>query len=147
MGGGGLGIQSRIQLWLGRNVSAARHLAVVDLSALSLGDATAAAASAMGPATARLAQQLPWDPQSDKVVLAVAGPSDNGSSSGGSGGGNGAQLRLQLDLLLPHAARVAAESPDAQARSAACELLHAVALWMVGSNHSLPEGAQDADYT
>eukprot|EP00198_Chlamydomonas_reinhardtii_P005462 XP_001694798.1 DNA dependent protein kinase catalytic subunit [Chlamydomonas reinhardtii] len=48
-------------------------------------------------------------------------------------------LVLLLLLLLPSLAK---ESPAPQARSAAAELLHAAALWVVGANAAVPEEGQ-----
>ena len=41
--------------------------------------------------------------------------------------------QLWLDRVLPLACRLATSSPDRTERVAACELLHAVTLWMVGA--------------
>lgn len=144
-------LQCRVQLWLGRNPPALPLLAAVDLSTLAAAglnvDGAAAdgaifVSAAAGPAAARLAQQLPWDPSGERVVLEVAvagagvpqgkqgaGPGGSkdggggGSGGGGGGGGGAAQVqvhRLCLDALLPHACRLAEESTDPQVGAPCC---------------------------
>ncbi|GLI70660.1 hypothetical protein VaNZ11_015597, partial [Volvox africanus] len=128
-------LQSRLQLWVGRNPAAIPFLAAVDLTALlAAGPPNGSTAAAVGPAVTRLFQHLPWDEDSTRVALEVAvQPAAEAA----------AHLRLYLDPLLPHAARLAEESPDPQSRTAAAELIHAAALWVVGANAALPEKLQE----
>ncbi|EFJ51180.1 hypothetical protein VOLCADRAFT_87994 [Volvox carteri f. nagariensis] len=144
-------LQARLQLWLGRNPTAMPYLAAVDLTVLLAAAPSGGAAAAIGPAAARLLQHLPWDEDSTKIALdvavavAAAEPpptlplSSVAASASAAGPTASARVRLYVDPLLPHAARLAEESPDPQVRTAAAELLHAAALWVVGANAALPE--------
>ncbi|GIL42476.1 hypothetical protein Vafri_437, partial [Volvox africanus] len=132
-------LQSRLQLWVGRNPAAIPFLAAVDLTALlAAAPPNGSTAAAVGPAVSRLFQHLPWDEDSTRVALEVAVPPAAAAAAEAT-----AQLRLYLDPLLPHAARLAEESPDPQSRTAAAELIHAAALWVVGANAALPEKLQE----
>ncbi len=133
-------MQARLQLWVGRHPAAVPYLAAVNLTELlAAAPAAGGATAAVGPAAVRLLQQLPWDPDSTKVALDVAVVAAAAGGEPSAAAPAVSRLRLHLDLLLPHAARLAEESPDLQARSAAAELLHAAALWVVGANAALPE--------
>ncbi|KAK9826371.1 hypothetical protein WJX81_003941, partial [Elliptochloris bilobata] len=75
-----------------------------------------------------------WDLE-DKVGLQVA-----------FGQGAGKQPLVWLDLMLPQVADMAERSPDRQARVAAVECLHAVILWMVGTNAKRAPGKDQEDF-
>jgi DNA-dependent protein kinase catalytic subunit len=94
------------------------------------------------------------------VEAPAAGGDENGGASGASGGGgawdperrvsmrfglsSATQVEFFLDGILPRAAFLATSSPDRRSKVAACELLHAVTILLVGREAGMRSGAAPA---
>eukprot|EP00891_Asterochloris_glomerata_P007060 jgi/Astpho2/7060/Aster-x0303 len=113
-------LQPRIQAWLGRMGGAAEVLV----------SPPAGLQQAVPHAAPDIVAR--WDPE-DKLGISVPFPGDQ-------------EATLWLDCVLPRAAYLAEQHSDRATRVAANEFLHAVTLWIVGTNAKRPLGKDEEDF-